>query len=108
MTQDPAKPSRRRRAGFASSLLTKEPPPSDDGSAGVKTRLLWARMRQGKALREMSEESGISPPMLSRLERGEATITVQAAEVLAKLLNVRRAWLAFGEGGHEVASEAMS
>lgn len=102
------KPQKRRAQGFDASLLTKEPPPSVDGAAGIKTRLLWARLRTGKALRDVAPDSGMTISMLSRLERGDAIMTVAAVEALAKLFGVRRDWLAFGQGSHELTERTVS
>ena len=61
-------------------------------------RLFEARDRAGFTLRELGQRSGVSWSSISAIEKGRQSATVETIERLALALNVRPAWLAFGEG----------
>ena len=61
-------------------------------------RLFEARDRAGFTLRELGQRSGVSWSSISAIEKGRQSATVETIERLAIALNVRPAWLAFGEG----------
>ena len=61
-----------------------KPPPatsSADGAVGSRVRAL--RESMDLSLRDLSERSGVSAPMLSQVERGETSPTLAVAERIA-------------------------
>ena len=71
---------------------------ADAGTQGLPTRLFWARCRADKTLREVGAMASRSYSVLWRAENGQAVLDVATVEALATALNVRSAWLAFGDG----------
>jgi ribosome-binding protein aMBF1 (putative translation factor) len=65
-------------------------------------RLFEARDRAGFTLRELGERSGVSWSSISAIEKGRQSATAETVERLAIALNVRPAWLAFGEGSERI------
>jgi transcriptional regulator with XRE-family HTH domain len=55
--------------------------PTTDGAVGVRVRAL--RESMDLSLRDLSERSGVSAPMLSQVERGETSPTLAVAEKIA-------------------------
>ncbi len=80
---------RRRRAKRQSVTLACEK---------LGERLFEARDRAGFTLRELGQRSGVSWSSISAIEKGRQSATAETVERLAIALNVRPAWLAFGEG----------
>ena len=80
---------RRRRAKRQAVTLTCEK---------LGERLFEARDRAGFTLRELGQRSGVSWSSISAIEKGRQSATAETVERLAIALNVRPAWLAFGEG----------
>jgi XRE family transcriptional regulator, regulator of sulfur utilization len=68
-------------AGMATTL---EPAP---GTVGLRVRAL--REAGGMSLRDLAERSGVSAPMLSQVERGETSPTLQVAARIAAGLQLR-------------------
>jgi transcriptional regulator with XRE-family HTH domain len=74
-------------------------------ATATDTTLLGARVRalreaEGLSLRDLSERSGVSAPMLSQVERGETSPTVAIAERIAAGLQLRLSQLLrLDEGG---------
>ena len=79
---------RRRRAKRQAVTLTCEK---------LGERLFEARDRAGFTLRELGQRSGVSWSSISAIEKGRQSATAETVERLAIALNVRPAWLAFGE-----------
>lgn len=65
-------------------------------------RLFEARDRAGFTLRELGQRSGVSWSSISAIEKGRQSATAETVERLAIALNVRPAWLAFGEGSGRI------
>jgi transcriptional regulator with XRE-family HTH domain len=60
---------------------------ADTPTLGARVRAL--REAEGLSLRNLSERSGVSAPMLSQVERGETSPTVAVAERIASGLELR-------------------
>ena len=58
-----------------------------DGSLGPRVRAL--REAMDLSLRDLAERSGVSAPMLSQVERGETSPTLQVAKRIATGLELR-------------------
>ncbi len=58
-----------------------------NGALGLRTRAL--REGMGLSLRDLAERSGVSAPMLSQVERGETSPTLQVASRIAGGLELR-------------------
>jgi transcriptional regulator with XRE-family HTH domain len=63
------------------------PAAADTPTLGARVRAL--REAEGLSLRDLSERSGVSAPMLSQVERGETSPTVAVAERIASGLELR-------------------
>src|SRR5215216_4992991 len=75
---------------------------TDIPTLGARVRAL--REVEGLSLRDLSERSGVSAPMLSQVERGETSPTVAVAERIAAGLDLRLSQLLrLDEGGGSVA-----
>ena len=75
---------------------------TDTPTLGARVRAL--REAEGLSLRDLSERSGVSAPMLSQVERGETSPTVAVAERIAAGLDLRLSQLLrLDEGGGSVA-----
>jgi transcriptional regulator with XRE-family HTH domain len=75
-----------------------EQPLSSPHVLGVRVRAL--REAMSMSLRELAERSGVSAPMLSQVERGETSPTLQVATRIAKGLELRLSQLLrLDEGG---------
>jgi len=61
-------------------------------------RLAAARTRANLTWPEVSDRTGISVGHLRRLRRGAGPPTVDTVAFIARVLRVRAAWLAFGDG----------
>src|SRR3954453_22319883 len=71
---------------------------TDTPPLGARVRAL--REAEGLSLRDLSERSGVSAPMLSQVERGETSPTVSVAERIAGGLELRLSQLLrLDEGG---------
>ena len=71
---------------------------TDTSALGQRVRAL--REAGGLSLRDLSEHSGVSAPMLSQVERGETSPTVTVAERIASGLDLRLSQLLrLDEGG---------
>src|SRR5947207_466874 len=57
--------------------------------SGVGTRIRALRGAMSMSLRDLAERSGVSAPMLSQVERGETSPTVQVAARIAEGLELR-------------------
>jgi transcriptional regulator with XRE-family HTH domain len=78
------------------AVTTADPP-----TLGARVRAL--REAEGLSLRDLSERSGVSAPMLSQVERGETSPTVAVAERIASGLELRLSQLLrLDEGGAAV------
>jgi XRE family transcriptional regulator, regulator of sulfur utilization len=76
-------------------------PSAADGIVGVGARVRALREAMGLSLRELSARSGVSPPMLSQVERGETSPTlVVAARIAAGLELSLSQLLRLDEGNH--------
>ncbi|MDX6671182.1 MAG: hypothetical protein QOI91_1545 [Solirubrobacteraceae bacterium] len=74
---------------------------ADTPTLGARVRAL--REAEGLSLRDLSERSGVSAPMLSQVERGETSPTVAVAERIASGLELRLSQLLrLDEGGAAV------
>lgn len=65
-------------------------------------RLLWARAKAGLSLRKAMELSRVPYATIWRAESGRSLPDVEQIEALAQTYSVRAAWLAFGDGEHEL------
>jgi XRE family transcriptional regulator, regulator of sulfur utilization len=75
---------------------------TDTPTLGARVRAL--REAEGLSLRDLSERSGVSAPMLSQVERGETSPTLAVAERIAAGLDLRLSQLLrLDEGGGAVA-----
>jgi transcriptional regulator with XRE-family HTH domain len=75
---------------------------TDTPTLGARVRAL--REAEGLSLRDLSERSGVSAPMLSQVERGATSPTVAVAERIAAGLDLRLSQLLrLDEGGGSVA-----
>lgn len=72
------------------------------GSAGLAVRLLWARAKAGMSLRKAMQLSRVPYATIWRGESGISSPSVEQIEALAKTYDVRAAWLAFGDGEHDL------
>lgn len=61
--------------------------PSDRAAVGLRVRAL--REAMSLSLRDLAERSGVSAPMLSQVERGETSPTLQVAARIAAGLDLR-------------------
>jgi XRE family transcriptional regulator, regulator of sulfur utilization len=74
---------------------------SQNGVLGTRVRAL--REAMGLSLRDLAERSGVSPPMLSQVERGETSPTLASAEKIAAGLELTLSQLLrLDEDGHAV------
>jgi transcriptional regulator with XRE-family HTH domain len=71
--------------------ITNETGPATDGAtaAGLGPRMRALREGMDLSLRELAERSGVSAPMLSQVERGETSPTLQVAARIARGLELR-------------------
>jgi transcriptional regulator with XRE-family HTH domain len=70
------------------ALATHDPVPlSSPVAVGARVRAL--REAMGYSLRDLAERSGVSAPMLSQVERGETSPTLQIAHRIASGLELR-------------------
>ncbi|HEX4806623.1 MAG TPA: XRE family transcriptional regulator [Conexibacter sp.] len=61
----------------------------DDANAGIGGRIRALREAEGLSLRDLAERCGVSAPMLSQVERGETSPTLQVATRIAAGLHLR-------------------
>ncbi|MDA8069925.1 MAG: XRE family transcriptional regulator [Actinomycetota bacterium] len=79
-------------------MTTTEQPASAPDVLGARVRAL--REAMDLSLRELSDRCGVSPPMLSQVERGETSPTLQVATRIAAGLELRLSQLLrLDEGG---------
>jgi transcriptional regulator with XRE-family HTH domain len=79
-------------AEYAASLATARPAVSfarREPRAPLGERVRALREAMGLSLRELAERSGVSAPMLSQVERGETSPTLQVAARIAAGLELR-------------------
>jgi transcriptional regulator with XRE-family HTH domain len=93
--------------------LATEPPVADadvptiDRSAAVGLRIKALRDAMGLSLRDLTERSGVSAPMLSQVERGETSPTLASAAKIASGLELTLSQLLrLDEGEHVAVSRA--
>ncbi len=73
---------------------------SVDGGGSLGARIRALREGSSLSLRDLAERSGVSAPMLSQVERGETSPTLQVAERIAAGLDLRLSQLLrLDEGG---------
>jgi transcriptional regulator with XRE-family HTH domain len=78
---------------------------TSNGALGARIRAL--REGMGLSLRDLSERSEVSPPMLSQVERGETSPTLATAEKIAGGLELTLSQLLrLDEAGHVVVVRA--
>jgi len=73
----------------------------NDGGDNTETlgaRLRIARERKGWTQQQVGTAVGITRAAVARFEGGAAMPMVQTCAELARVLDVRAGWLAFGEG----------
>jgi transcriptional regulator with XRE-family HTH domain len=97
----------------AATAETKQPSAPDevvvDPSTAVGQRVKALREAMGLSLRDLSERSGVSAPMLSQVERGETSPTLaSAAKIAAGLELTLSQLLRLDEGQNVVVSRAGS
>ncbi len=78
-------------AGSSARPRTRTPPGPQDAldPAVIGARVKALREASGLSLRELSERSGVSAPMLSQVERGETSPTLTVAARIASGLELR-------------------
>ena len=82
---------------------TLHAPDTRDSAPAVGPRVKALREAMGLSLRDLSERSGVSAPMLSQVERGETSPTLQVAARIASGLQLRLSQLLrLDEGGAAV------
>ena len=64
----------------------------------LHTRFRHARRARGLTQREAAKSFDVDPQTVSRWERGESPLTLPTLELAAKVFDVGRVWLVFGEG----------
>jgi transcriptional regulator with XRE-family HTH domain len=78
-----------------------------DGSAAIGPRIRALREAMGFSLRDLTEHSGVSAPMLSQVERGETSPTLAVAVKIAAGLELTLSQLLrLDEGEHVAVSRA--
>jgi transcriptional regulator with XRE-family HTH domain len=81
--------------------------PATERPSSVGPRIRALRDAMGLSLRDLSERSGVSAPMLSQVERGETSPTLAvAAKIAAGLELTLSQLLRLDEGQHVVVSRA--
>ncbi len=70
-------------------LQATESVTGSNGAAGLGVRIRALREASNLSLRDLAERSGVSAPMLSQVERGETSPTLQVAERIAAGLELR-------------------
>lgn len=65
--------------------------------ADCSERLSQARARRGMSMRELARASGMSVQAISNTEAGKSIPKIDSVEVLALILDVAPAWLAYGD-----------
>jgi transcriptional regulator with XRE-family HTH domain len=81
--------------------------PEGTGGPTLGPRVKALREAMGFSLRDLSERSGVSAPMLSQVERGETSPTLVVAEKIAAGLELTLSQLLrLDEGEHVVVSRA--
>jgi len=79
---------------------TAPPAPPLESAPALGPRVRALREGMGLSLRDLAERSGVSAPMLSQVERGETSPTLQVAERIATGLELRLSQLLrLDEGG---------
>ena len=77
---------------------------TDTAIVAVGPRVRALREAEGLSLRDLAERSGVSAPMLSQVERGETSPTLQVAARIASGLQLRLSQLLrLDEGGASVS-----
>lgn len=76
------------------TVATKTPEGQNHGYAALSSAVIGARVKAlreaaGLSLRDLSERSGVSAPMLSQVERGETSPTLTVAARIASGLELR-------------------
>ena len=85
------------------AATTTATPSGAVASPEVGPRVRALREAMGLSLRDLSERSGVSPPMLSQVERGETSPTLAVAEKIAAGLELSLSQLLrLDEGEHVV------
>lgn len=74
------------------------PQPHRVGAQHCGERLRWARLWRKLSLEQVEEASGYCREVLRRVELGRMRCELLLVEQLARVLRVRRLWLAFGVG----------
>ncbi|MDX6633232.1 MAG: hypothetical protein QOG26_1237, partial [Solirubrobacterales bacterium] len=69
-------------------MATAQSPVQELAPAAVGSRVRALRDSMGLSLRELSERSGVSAPMLSQVERGETSPTLSVAGKIASGLEL--------------------
>src|SRR3954467_11904001 len=83
--------------------------PTTDSAATVGPRIHALRDAMGFSLRDLSERSGVSAPMLSQVERGETSPTLAVAAKIAPGPELTLSQLLrLDEGQHVAISRAAS
>src|ERR1700730_4953266 len=88
-----ARTSARRKKPATTSSLPSEPPAAADFSASIGRVARRIREDLGLILANVAEQAHISPGMLSRLETGRVSPSLETIVALAEVLGVRPALL---------------
>jgi transcriptional regulator with XRE-family HTH domain len=62
-----------------------------DTSVKIGQKIKHARQQLGKTQAEVAEKAGLNTNYYARIERGDATATIEAIQKIAKVLNVTSA-----------------
>jgi transcriptional regulator with XRE-family HTH domain len=90
-----------------SKVATQRVVPADATASAAGRRIKALREAMGFSLRDLTERSGVSAPMLSQVERGETSPTLAVAEKIAAGLELTLSQLLrLDEGEHVAVSRA--
>ena len=93
-------PAAPQRCGAPYAITYTRMTPAETAQNGVGPRVRALREAMDLSLRDLAERSGVSAPMLSQVERGETSPTLQVAKRIATGLELRLSQLLeFDEDG---------
>jgi DNA-binding XRE family transcriptional regulator len=84
----------RSLAGFSKSIVVPRTPQDPQSQAALGKAIRQLREKQGKSQATLANEAGITPNMLSLIERGEANPSWATVSSLAVALTISLAELA--------------
>lgn len=78
----------RSLAGFSKSIVVPRTPQDPQSQAALGKAIRQLRQKQGKSQATLANEAGITPNMVSLIERGEANPSWASVQRIAKALGV--------------------